>query len=103
MQTVFYSFIRPAHGQSIADVIRKAQNMGYSMMPFNGWDNDDLGYSGAPGPRRAEAAANGKILREIQDACVVYHPDGYDFPHIIQTATSPSAEESKFFAEYVRG
>lgn len=87
MRTVLYSAIRPATGQTVADVIRQAQLMGYTLTRFNGWDNDDLGrrFGDGKGRRRDEADANAKILHEIQDACEV----SSDFPHIIQTAEIP--------------
>ena len=83
--TVFYSHIRPAHGQTETHVIRQAHLLGYELMPFNGWDDADLGASGNHGPRWAEACENGKKLRAIQDACVVHTSDGDDWPHITQT------------------
>lgn len=91
MQTVLYSAIRPAIGQTAADVIRKAQNMGYTMMRFNGWSNADLGnrYGEYKGPRRDEADANSTILRQIQDACEIQIDGSSDFPHIIQTDEIP--------------
>ena len=85
MKVAFYTNIRPASGQSEADVIRKAHVLGYELVNFDGWDDEDLGASGNHGPRWAEAKENGKILREIQDACEVSTPEGYDFPHITQT------------------
>ena len=87
MTTVLYSAIRPAINQTVADVIKKAQKMGYTMTIFSGFDDEDLGmYCGErKGPRRDDANANLKILMEIQDACEV----SSDFPHIIQTRTIP--------------
>jgi hypothetical protein len=89
MTPVFYSAIRPAIGQTVPDVVRRARDMGYTMMIFNGWTDDDIGPSGAPGPRRAEVKFNGTILREIQDACEVSINGSSDFPHIIQTTLIP--------------
>ena len=83
MTTVFYTAIRPANGQSVASIIRTAQTIGYTMVKFNGWTDDDLGPSGMPGPRRAEAKVNLDLLNEIQDACE--EVDG-DFPHIVSTS-----------------
>lgn len=89
MTTILYSAIRPATGQTVADVIRRARDMGYTLTIFNGWTDDDIGPSGMPGPRRAEVNSNGSILREIQDACEVVIDGASDFPHIIQTAVIP--------------
>lgn len=90
MKTVFYSAIRPAEGQTVADVIRKAQMMGYTMTIFNGWTDVDLGmrFGETKGPRRDEASANAKILMEIQDACEVSIDGQCDFPHILQTTVN---------------
>jgi hypothetical protein len=82
MKPVFYTHIRPAIGQTVVDVIRRAHTLGYEMMTFAGWTDADLGPSGMPGPRRAEAKANGELIRAIQDACEL---DG-DWPHIEQCA-----------------
>lgn len=91
MKTVIYSAIRPAIGQTPADVIRQASRMGYTMMRFNGWSDADLGmrHGEKKGPRRDEADANFKILREIQDACEIKIDGSSDFPHIIQTDEIP--------------
>lgn len=85
MKTVLYTRIRPAHGQTEAQVISRAHVLGYELMPFNGWDDADLGYAGNRGPRWAEAKLNGEKLRAIQDACVVHAAGGDDWPHIVQT------------------
>jgi len=86
MKAALYSAIRPAIGQTEADVIKKAYILGYELVRFNGWDNDDLGSSGNHGSRWQEAKINGEILREIQSACEITYADGsYDQPHIIQT------------------
>lgn len=84
METVLYCTIRPAIGQTAAEVIRRAHALGYEMVPFNGWDNADLGFAGNRGPRWTEAKLNGEKLRCIQDACMVHSPDGDDWPHITQ-------------------
>lgn len=90
MKTVFYSAIRPAEGQAVADIIRKARSMGYMMTIFNGWTDADLGarVGENKGPSRDAADANAKILMEIQDACEVSIDGQYDFPHILQTVVS---------------
>ena len=87
---VLYSAIRPAIGQTTADVIRQAQRMGYTMTRFNGWDDGDLGmrHGDMKGPRRDEAEANAKILYEIQDACEVVVEGSSDFPHILYTVVT---------------
>lgn len=90
MTTALYSAIRPAIGQTVADVIRRARDMGYTLTIFNGWTNDDIGPSGARGPRYAEVKSNGSILRDIQDACEVVIDGASDFPHIIQTNLIPT-------------
>lgn len=82
---VLYSGIRPAFGQTEADIIRRAHALGYELVSFAGWDDADLGASGNHGPRWREAQENGARLREIQDICVVHTPEGDDWPHIIQT------------------
>lgn len=88
MKTVLYSKIRPAIGQNEADVVKKAHALGYELVKFNGWDNDDLGSSGNHGPRWGDVRVNGIALREIQDACEIAYADGsYDQPHIMQTKT----------------
>ena len=88
MKTVLYSKIRPAIGQNEADIVKKAHALGHELVKYNGWYNDGLGASGNHGPRWEEARANGKILREIQDACEIAYADGsYDQPHIMQTKT----------------
>lgn len=94
-QTVFYSAIRPAIGQSVVDVIRQAARMGYILTVFNGWDNADLGMQSGPqkGQRRDEANSNMKMLMEIQDACAVDVDGQTDFPHIIQTNNIPDGYE----------
>ena len=89
MQTASYTTIRPAIGQTEAYVIKKAHALGYELVKFNGWDNDDLCSSGSHGPRWDEARANNRILNEIQDACMITYADGtYDYPHIKSTATN---------------
>lgn len=97
MRTVFYSAIRPAIGQTVADVIRQANRMGFSMVIFNGWTDADLGrrFGDGKGPRRDEADANQVLLMEIQDACAVHTDDGDDFPHIVQTVTDGLGEDYK--------
>lgn len=84
METVLYANIRAAHGQTEAQIIRWAHVLGYELVPFNGWDETDIGYAGHRGPRWEEAKTNGKKLRLIQDACVVHSPEGDDWPHIVQ-------------------
>lgn len=100
MTTVFYSAIRPAIGQSVVDLIRQAQKMGYTMTAFNGWDDADLGmrFGENKGPRRDEADANQKIIMEIQDACEVSVDGASDFPHILQT----TIDENDVQKGYVR-
>ena len=88
---VFYSHIRPAHGQTVADVIRRAHVLGYELMPFSGWDNADIGYAGNRGPHFVAARANGQRCGEIQDACIVETPEGPDWPHILYTVDGPDA------------
>ena len=87
-QPVLYYKIRPAIGQTVPEIIRKASAMGYTLVPFNGWDDADLGrrFGSHKGPRRDEADANQKILVEIQDACEVVVGGSSDFPHITQCA-----------------
>lgn len=76
---VLYTLIDPRADQSQADVIRGAHALGYELVPFNGWSNADLGPSGQPGPRRAEANLNARRIAEIVDAltqdddCPVIH------------------------------
>ena len=87
-QPVLYYKIRPAIGQTVSEIIRKASDMGYIMVPFNGWDDADLGrrFGSHKGPRRDEADANLKSLMAIQDACEVVVDGSSDFPHITQCA-----------------
>ena len=84
MKTILYSANRPAEGQTITDVIRRARALGYTLMRFEGWTDADLGPSGMPGPHRADADRNRMALREIQDACMVTVHGACDFPHITQ-------------------
>ena len=93
MKTVLYSAIRLTEGQSLTDIIRTAHALGYELVRFNGWTNEDLGhrYGEYKGARRDEADANAKMIREIQDACEVTYEDGsYGFPHIIQGNEIPN-------------
>jgi len=85
MKTVFYSKIIPAETQTLADIIRKAHVLGYELVQFNGYDNDDLGSSGNHGPRWNESREQKKMAMEITDACEVIIDGACDFPHIIQT------------------
>ena len=89
MTTVFYSHIRPALGQTVVEIIRRAHTLGYELMPFRGWDDTDLGYPGNPGPHRAAAKLNLKHCIEIQDACATHTPEGTDYPHIVHTFPVP--------------
>jgi hypothetical protein len=82
MKPVLYTHIRPAIGQPVLDVIRRAHSLGYELILFAGWTDADLGPSGMPGPRRDDAKANGDSIRAIQDACEI---DG-DWPCIEQSA-----------------
>lgn len=93
MDTAFYSNMRPAVGQTEAQIIKRARILGYTLVAFNGWDDADLGYPGNRGPRWAEARANAEKLRIIQDACVVHSAEGDDWPHIVQTAQLPTPRQ----------
>lgn len=57
-----------ADGVTEADVIRRAHALGYELIKFNGWTDADLGPSGMPGPRRAEATENRRKLKLICDS-----------------------------------
>ena len=85
LEPVFYREIRPADGQRIDEVIRIAHNLGYEMIPFNGWDNQDIGAPGNRGPHYDEVVINRKRCGEIQDAAIVHMAEGDDWPHIIYT------------------
>jgi hypothetical protein len=85
MRVAFFTKIRPAEGQNIVDIIKRAHALGYELTPFEGFTAADLGASGNHGPRWDSAQTNGRILREIQDACVVHLSDGDDWPHIMQS------------------
>lgn len=87
MKTVLYSNIRCAEGQVVTDIFRRAHALGYELVQFNGWDNDDLGASGMPGPRRADADRNMEMIQEIQDACEVVIDGSADWPHITHTVS----------------
>lgn len=99
MKTALYSAIRPAEGQTVAGVIRKAAAIGITLVRFNGWTNEDLGcrpvvlgdMNMVGGVRRDEARDNAMLLEQVHDACTVYLPGNrYDCPHIIQTAEIPN-------------
>jgi hypothetical protein len=79
---VFYSHIRPAYGQTLVEIIRRAHALGYELMPFNGWDDADIGYPGNRGPHYVASRENLKCCIEIQDASMVHTPEGADWPHI---------------------
>lgn len=95
MKTALYSNIRPAFGQTKVDVIRRAHALGYELLKFVGFDDADLGYAGNRGPLWMTAKANGAILREIQDACVVNTANGKDWPHIIQIRKAVASNKNK--------
>jgi hypothetical protein len=81
---VFYTTIRPAIGQTVAHVIKRAQALGYELVQFNGYTDADIGPSGE---KRAEATTNARRADQIQNACRVDFDDGaVDFPHIRFTA-----------------
>lgn len=91
METVLYTAIIPAEGQSEIDVIRKAHVLGYELVKFAGWDDQDLS-----GLRKAEAKANQKKIIEIQNACeVVFEDATYSFPHILQVVPKKQIEMSE--------
>lgn len=84
MITVFYTEIKPAKGQSVDDVIKIARDLGYKMAVFEGYTEDDVGYSCHPGIKYYESNENMKRCAEIQDAAIVHLPDGDDWPNIMQ-------------------
>ena len=86
MTPVFYTRIRPAHGQTTVEVIRRAHALGYELVPFNGWTNAEIGASGNHGSAWTASRENLKRCGEIQDACIVRTDSGADWPHIIQQA-----------------
>ncbi len=85
-QPVFYTKIRPAEGQREDEVIKIAHNLGYELMPFNGYTDADIGYAGNRGPKYAESRENLTRCIEIQNAAVKHFENGDDWPHIIHTA-----------------
>ena len=78
---VFYNNIRSANGQPVHHIIKKAQVLGYELMPFEGWTNADHR------TRKAEIRDNRKKILEIQSACEF----NGDWPHI--TAGIPEHEQ----------
>ncbi|MHB2010052.1 MAG: hypothetical protein ACYCOX_18700 [Acidobacteriaceae bacterium] len=80
MKPIFYTNIRPAHGQTESAVIKKAHVLGFELVRFNGYSDADIGYAGNRGPKYDESRENLAALREIQDACMV----SGDWPHITQ-------------------
>ncbi|NTW07696.1 MAG: hypothetical protein HGA29_07620 [Syntrophaceae bacterium] len=84
MITVFYTTIRPAEGQRIDDVIKIAHDLGYKLVPFEGYTESDIGYACHPGIKYHESNENMKRCIEIQDAAVVHLPNGDDWPYIMQ-------------------
>ena len=86
MDLVFYRTIRPAEGQTIGAVVRRASLLGYQLVAFEGYDDSDLGVPGNRGPYWEDSRRNFARILEIQDACVVHWPDGDDWPQIDHTA-----------------
>ncbi|MEN6624346.1 MAG: hypothetical protein ABFD50_22715 [Smithella sp.] len=85
MITVFYTTIRPAKGQSVDQVVKIAHELGYKLVPFDGYTDNDVGYDCHPGIKHDEANENMKRCIEIQDAAVVHLPnEDDDWPHIMQ-------------------
>lgn len=82
---VFYTSIRPAHGQTEVEIIRRAHALGYELVSFAGWTDADIGYAGNRGPSYTASRNNLLHANKIRDACVVETPDGPDWPHIIQS------------------
>lgn len=80
MIAVFYSKIRPADGQTEIEVIKKAHILGYELVPFDGFDNQDLS-----GACKKMARLNLNRILEIQDSCVKNFPNGQDWPQIFHT------------------
>lgn len=68
-----------------SSIITRAQRAGYSMVQFNGWDNNDLGTRSNPGPRKEDASANSVLLREIEEL----FPDGCGYSDIQIQQTAP--------------
>jgi hypothetical protein len=92
LQPVLYVRVRLAEGQSLVDVFRKAQVLGYELVPFEGWTDEDLGASGNHGPMWERARENARAIQLIQEACEIIFDDGtFDRPHIITVETDDDA------------
>jgi hypothetical protein len=81
IKAILYTTIRPAEGQAETDIHRKAQAMGYTLIPFEGFSDADLGAPGNRGPRWKMASENRIRINDLTDAC---HHEG-DWPEIRQT------------------
>ena len=73
MKPVFYTEMKLDHGATVADICRMAHVLGYEMVPFNGYTDQDLGYAGNRGPKWNESRVNMAAINEVLDAHAIGH------------------------------
>jgi len=79
MRPVYYTKIDLYDGITELDVMRRAHALGFEMIPFNGWDDNDLGTSGNHGPCWHAARLNHERRMEIIDSLIRHNGDNtYD-------------------------
>ena len=89
MKPVYYTQINP-DTTTETEIFRKAHALGYELVKFAGWTDADLGPSGNPGPRRAEANKNARRIAEIVDAVG-------DYSEIVQVNLAPAPEPKRAY------
>lgn len=75
---VFYKKIQLYDGITMLDVLRRSHALGFELVPFNGYSDDDLGVPGNRGPRWNDARRNMDAIKEIVACLVKNYSDGYD-------------------------
>jgi len=82
MRTALYSQIDPPAGKSVAWVITEAQRRCHiTLMPFDGWDDADLGNPSNRGPVYRQSRVNMALIHEVM-GCL--EQPGPDWPNIHQ-------------------